>query len=166
MFSLCFGVQHPQVTSPYFSRKILSCTLWTPSSNLNLNAFSSKKFSIWLHTEIIPQLLDLTILTRPPPMKSVVAVLRALVLVATSQKIAIWALLKRKIKFSLVKTKNNSLQSYRQWKDAQVCRRWVHDSKIFHVFCTGLTQKTPILGYLSTSSHSDSKKKLWQAKKL
>ena len=46
----------------------------------------------------------------------------------------------------------------RQWKDAQVCTRWVHDSKIFHVFCTGLTQKTPILGYLSTSSHSDSKK--------
>ena len=27
---------------PVFSRKILSCTLCTPSSNLNLNAFSSK----------------------------------------------------------------------------------------------------------------------------
>ena len=42
MFGLCFGVPHPQVTSPYFSQKILSCTLCTPSSNLNLNAFSSK----------------------------------------------------------------------------------------------------------------------------
>ena len=50
------------------------------------------QFSIWLHTEIIPQLMDLTILTCPPPMKSGVAVLRALVLVATSQKIAIWPL--------------------------------------------------------------------------
>ena len=61
---------------------------------------AQKQFSIWLHTEIIPQLMDLTILTCPPPMKSGVAALRALVLVATSQKIAIWPLLKRKIIFS------------------------------------------------------------------
>ena len=97
-------------------------------------------------------------ITCPPPMKSGVAVLRALVLLATSQKIVIWPILKRKIIISWVKTKNNSLQSCRQWKDAQVSRRWVHDSKIFHVFCAGLTQKTPILGYLSTSSHLNSKK--------
>ena len=141
MFGLCFGVPHPQVTSPYFSQKIFSCTSCTPSSNLNLNAFSSKIIQYMATYRDNSSNPGFGHPNMPPTYEKWSGGIACLSFGSHFTKNRHLATIKKKNHIFV--SKNNSLQSCRQWKDAQVCRRRVHDSKVFHVFSTGLTQKHP-----------------------
>jgi hypothetical protein len=139
MFCHCFGVPHRTSTHLhvfFFPKKLI--VLYVPLvQNCIQTDWALKQLSIWLQIEIILHTLD----SSPYVKTRVVAVCTLHLAVTSHKKKHSLATNKKKNHIHVCQVENVSLQSWRQCKDAQHCRRRLHDLKVFHVICTDLIQK-------------------------